>query len=85
MRCLRRFNFPLHLYLGLNKKVGIIIQIFHLSYSIYIIYTYHFNYTLDKMWVPSTSHAKILGRTGMLVNLEFLVVGKKKRGNNTVT
>ena len=31
------------------------------------------------MWVPSSSHEKILWRTGLLVNLEFLVVGKKKR------
>lgn len=32
------------------------------------------------MWVPSSSHEKILWRTGLLVNLEFLVVGKKKSG-----
>ena len=32
------------------------------------------------MWVPSSSHENILERTGLLVNLEFLVVGKKKAG-----
>ena len=31
------------------------------------------------MWVPSSSHEKFLWRTGLHVNLEFLVVGKKKR------
>ena len=31
------------------------------------------------MWVPSCSHENILERTGLLVNLEFLIVGKKKK------
>ena len=33
------------------------------------------------MWVPSSSHEKNLERTGLLLNLEFLIVGERASGS----
>ena len=89
-RCLQRYNFPLSWlgdeskYWDIHSNLPSFLFCLHLPCSLFI-YTYHFNDTLDKMRVPSFSHEKILEGTGVLVNLEFLVVSRKRRGNNTVT
>ena len=69
-------------YWDINTNLPPYLFCLHLPYILFI-YTYYLNDALDKIRVPSFSHEKNLEGTGVLANLEFLVISIKQRENNS--